>query len=84
MRNVLFETGGFYVTNEGSVKAPSYHVWVPSITHAFCDSAYQNESLAIARCKYLFNAREYEKLEKAKAKAKQGESKNCQIEGRIP
>jgi len=34
-------------------KKPNYHVWVPSVTHADCDSAYDDITLAVCRCDYL-------------------------------
>lgn len=46
---------GYYVTNEGTKREPKYHVWIPDITHAICDSAYSEISLAVARCNYLYN-----------------------------
>lgn len=45
--------GGYYVSNEGTKKNPKYHVWEPGITHATCDSAYEEISLAVCRCDYL-------------------------------
>ena len=53
MGNIFFEQDGYYVSNEGTKKEPSYHVWVPDLTHAKCDSAYLELELAIVRCKYL-------------------------------
>lgn len=50
---ILHEVNGYYVSNEGSKKAPNYHVWVPNTTYASCDSAYSDLSLAVARCNYL-------------------------------
>jgi hypothetical protein len=52
---ILHSNGGYYVSNEGTQKEPKYHVWVPGITHATCDSAYNDISLAICRCDYLAN-----------------------------
>lgn len=51
---ILHSNGGYYVSNEGTKKNPNYHVWVPCLTHAKCDSAYGDLSLAVARCEYLF------------------------------
>lgn len=51
--DILHEVRGYYVTNEGSKSKPNYHVWVPGITHAKCDSAYNDLSIAIVRCNYL-------------------------------
>jgi len=51
---ILHSIGGYYVSNEGTIKKPNYHVWVPSITHAICDSAYEEITLAVARCNYLY------------------------------
>ena len=48
-----FSLKGFYVSNEGTKQKPNFHVWVPEITHATCDSAYTDISLAVARCNYL-------------------------------
>lgn len=50
---ILHSIGGYYVSNEGTKKQPNFHVWVPGITHAKCDSAYGNIELAVARCNYL-------------------------------
>lgn len=54
-RGILHSKAGFWVSDEGSKKRPSYHVWVPGMTHCTCDSAYSDISLAVARCNYLFN-----------------------------
>lgn len=51
---ILSEIGGYYVSNEGTKKKPNYHIWVPGITHATCDSAYSDFSLAKTRCEYLY------------------------------
>ena len=53
LKDILFEQDNYYVTNEGTKIKPSYHVWVPDITHSKCDSAYAELELAICRCKYL-------------------------------
>lgn len=50
---ILHSVGNYYVSNEGTKSKPNYHVWVPGITHATCDSAYNDISLAVARCNYL-------------------------------
>ena len=50
---ILHSVNGYYVSNEGTSKKPNYHVWVPSVTHAICDSAYADITLAVARCNYL-------------------------------
>lgn len=50
MKKTLFEQDNYYVTNEGTKNQPSYHVWVPDITHSKCDSAYLHLDLAISRC----------------------------------
>ena len=50
---ILHSVGGYYVSNEGTKSKPNYHVWIPGITHATCDSAYGDISLAVARCNYL-------------------------------
>jgi len=50
---IYYSIEGYYVSNEGTKKDPLYHVWIPSCTHANCDSAYNDISLAIARCNFL-------------------------------
>ena len=50
---ILHSVGGYYVSNEGTKAKPNYHVWIPGITHASCDSAYDDISLAVARCNFL-------------------------------
>ena len=50
---ILHSVGGYWVSNEGSKSAPSFHVWIPGITHSKCDSAYGDLSLAVARCNYI-------------------------------
>lgn len=50
---ILHSVDGYYVSNEGTKKQPNYHVWVPGITHATCDSAYAELELAVCRCNYL-------------------------------
>ena len=49
---ILHNVGGYYVSNEGTKTKPSYHVWVPDVTHAKCDSAYLYLDVAIVRCNY--------------------------------
>lgn len=51
--NILHSMDGYYVSNEGTNKNPSYHVWEPGTTHATCDSSYDDLSLAVARCNFL-------------------------------
>lgn len=50
---ILHSKEGYYISNEGTKEKPLYHVWIPSITHAVCDSAYTDISLAVCRCNYL-------------------------------
>ena len=50
---ILHNVNGYYVSNEGNKSYPSFHVWVPGTTHAKCDSAYNDISLAVCRCNYL-------------------------------
>jgi hypothetical protein len=50
---IFHEKGGYYVSNEGTKKEPSFHVWTPDTTHAKADSAYKYISLAVCRCNYL-------------------------------
>ena len=52
---IIHSVGGYYVSNEGTKLNPNYHVWVPSVTHAICDSAYNDISLSVCRCDYLAN-----------------------------
>ena len=51
--NILHLVNGYYVSNEGTKKKPNFHVWVPNGTHALCDSAYNEISLAVCRCNYI-------------------------------
>jgi hypothetical protein len=51
--NILHSVGGYYVSNEGTKSKPNFHVWIPGVTHATCDSAYADLSIAICRCNYL-------------------------------
>lgn len=39
--------------NEGTKENPNFHVWETGSTHSICDSAYDDLSLAVARCNYL-------------------------------
>ncbi len=50
---ILHNINGYWVSNEGSKQKPNYHVWIPSVTHSVCDSAYNEISLAVCRCNYL-------------------------------
>lgn len=50
---ILHSSGKYWVSNEGTSKKPNFHVWENGITHSTCDSAYNDLSLAIARCNYL-------------------------------
>lgn len=50
---ILHSVSGYYVSNEGTKLNPNFHVWIPTITHATCDSAYSEISLAVCRCNYL-------------------------------
>lgn len=50
---ILHSRRGYWVSNEGTKLNPSFHVWVPGITHSTCDSAYSDLSAAISRCNYL-------------------------------
>lgn len=50
---ILHEACNCWVSNEGTKTNPNYHVWCNGITHSTCDSAYNDLSLAIARCNYL-------------------------------
>lgn len=52
---IIYNRNGYYVSNEGTNKSPNFHVWIPSVTHAICDSAYSDLSIAKCRCDYLFN-----------------------------
>ena len=53
---VLHNKKGYYVSNQGTNKNPSYYVWIPSLTHSNVDSTYNDISLAVTRCNYLFKA----------------------------
>ena len=50
---ILHNVNGYWVSNEGSKQKPNYHVWIPSVTHSVCDSAYAEIDLAVCRCNYL-------------------------------
>lgn len=50
---ILHSRRGYWVSNEGTKSNPSFHVWIPGITHSTCDSAYSDLSLAVSRCDYL-------------------------------
>lgn len=50
---ILHNINGYWVSNEGSNKKPNFHVWIPTLTHSVCDSAYADISLAVCRCNYL-------------------------------
>lgn len=50
---ILHSVNGYYVSNEGTKQEPNFHVWIPCITHAKCDSAYDDISIAVCRCDYL-------------------------------
>lgn len=49
IKNIIFSKNGAYVEKIRDL----YHVFVPNLTHASCDSAYKDKSIAIERCKYL-------------------------------
>ncbi len=51
--NILHSVDGYYISNEGTKTKPSYHVWTPNGTHCIVDSAYNEISIAVARCNYL-------------------------------
>ena len=51
--SILHSVGNYWVSNEGTKKDPSYHVWENGITHATADSAYEHLDLAICRSEYL-------------------------------
>lgn len=53
MKGILFSVGGYYVEEIKGL----FHVYVPCITHAKCDSAYLSFDLAITRCKFLFRSK---------------------------
>lgn len=50
---ILHSINGYWVSNEGTKKKPSFHVWIPGLTHSTCDSAYDDITLAVSRCNYL-------------------------------
>ncbi len=41
---ILHSVGGYYVSNEGTKRAPSFHVWIPNGTHVVADSGPLNYS----------------------------------------
>ena len=50
---ILHLVDDYYVSNEGTKQKPNFHVWIPDISHAVCDSAYSDISLAVCRCNFL-------------------------------
>jgi|GEM_PF-1453992 len=60
--NILHEAGNYWISNEGTKKAAAFHVWEIGITHSTCDSAYNDMSLAVARCNYLAERKESKML----------------------
>ena len=50
---ILHNVNGYWVSNEGTEQKPNYYVWIPSVTHSVCDSAYAEIDLAVCRCNYL-------------------------------
>jgi len=52
---ILHKNKNYYVSNEGTKIEPNFHVWIPSVTHSICDSAYSDISIAVSRCNYLAN-----------------------------
>ena len=50
---ILHHVNGYWVSNEGTKDKPNFHVWIPSVTHSVCDSAYVEITLAVCRCDYL-------------------------------
>lgn len=48
--NIIHENGKFWVYK---LRADHYQVNASGITYSVCESAYADESLAIARCDYL-------------------------------
>jgi len=59
---ILHSVDGYWVSNEGTKIKPSFHVWIPGTTHATCDSAYEDITLAVCRCNFL--ARNKSKIRK--------------------
>lgn len=51
--NILHSVDGYYISNEGTKEKPIFYVWVPDLTHAISDSAYNDITLSVARCNYL-------------------------------
>lgn len=50
---ILHSIDGYWVSNEGTKQNPNFHVWIPQVTHSIVDSAYNEISLAVARCNFL-------------------------------
>lgn len=50
---ILHSIDGYWVSNEGTKQKPNFHVWIPQVTHSIVDSAYNEISLAVARCNFL-------------------------------
>lgn len=50
---ILHSVNGYWVSNEGTKQNPKFHVWIPSLTHSVCDSAYSDITLAVCRCDYI-------------------------------
>lgn len=50
---ILHNINGYWVSNEGTKQKPNYHVWIPSVTHSVVDSAYNDITLAVARCNFI-------------------------------
>ena len=50
---ILHSSNEYWVSNEGTKLKPNYHVWIPQVTHSICDSAYDDITIAVARCNYL-------------------------------
>lgn len=54
MKDILFNIGGYYITNKGTKKEPIYYVWIPGVTHSTCIDTFKDYSIAVDYCKYLF------------------------------
>lgn len=50
--DIIHENGKFWVYR---LRADHFQVNATGVTHSVCESAYSDESLAIARCDYLAN-----------------------------
>ena len=50
---ILHNLNGYWISNEGTIKKPNYHVWIPDLTHSKCDSSYNDISIAVSRCNFL-------------------------------